>query len=149
MGDDPDAAHNVNRLLLEQSIGRLVGAFEHYTEELFATVPTAPHTKTKRGSFQRLDEASTLWQEAVGKGYQDLLSPQEMARLVRYVQQRHILTHGNGIVDAAYMAKSADTTYSIGQRIVIRDSDVLALADLLANLADALRGLSAPTSPPS
>jgi hypothetical protein len=110
MAEDPDAAHNAIRLLLEQSMARLVGAFEHYTEELFTTVPTAPHAKVRRGSFQRLDEASALWLEAVGKGYQDLLSAREMAGLVRYVQQRHLLTHANGIVDAAYLAKSADRT---------------------------------------
>jgi hypothetical protein len=146
MGGDPDAAHNAVRLILEQSVARLAGAFEHYTEELFATTPTAPHAKVKRGSFQRLEEASALWQEAVGKGYRDLLSPQEMACLVRYVQQRHLLTHANGIVDAAHLAKSADTTYSIGQRIVIRESDVLALADLLAKIAGALNILASPHS---
>jgi Zn finger protein HypA/HybF involved in hydrogenase expression len=144
MADDPDAAHNAVRMLLEQSMGRLVGAFEHYAEELFATIPSAPHAKVKRGTFQRLDEASGLWREAVGKRYQDLLSPQEMARLVRFVQQRHLLTHANGIVDDAYIAKSADTTYAVGQRVVIQESDVVALADLLAKLAAALRTLSLP-----
>jgi hypothetical protein len=147
MDADPDAAHNAVRLLLEQSMGRLVGAFENYAEELFASVPTAPHAKAKRGSFQRLDEASRLWQEAVGKRYQDLLSPQEMAGLVRFVQQRHLLTHANGIVDADYLTKSADRTYSICQRIVIREADVLTLADLLAKLANALKALSAPPPP--
>jgi hypothetical protein len=144
MDGDPDRAHNAVRLLLEQSIGRLIGAFEHYTEELFATVPTAPHTKVKRGSFQRLDEASSLWQEVVGKGYQDILSPQEMAGLVRLFQQRHLLTHTNGIVDASYLTKAGDAAYTVGQRIVIREADVLTLADLLAKLASSLKTFSAP-----
>ena len=144
MEANPDAAHNAARLILEQSLGRLVGAFEHYTEQLFATVPSAPHSKVKRGSFQRLEEASRLWQEALGKGYQDMLSRQEMSDFVRSVQQRHLLTHANGIVDADYLAKSADRTYSIGQRIVIREADVLTLATLLAKLAAELEFLASP-----
>lgn len=146
MAGDPDAAHNAVRLLLEQSMGRLIGAFEHYAEELFATIPTAPHAKVRRGSFQRLDESSCLWQEAVGKDYQDILSRQEMADLLRFVQQRHLLTHANGIVDADYLTKSADTTYSTGQRIVIREADVLTLTNLLASLATELKLLASPAT---
>jgi len=142
MRADPDAAHNAIRLLIEQSMCRLVGAFEHYTEELFATVPTAPHGKVKRGSFQRLEDASRLWREVVGKGYEDFLSRQEMADVVRFFQQRHLLTHTDGIVDADYLTKAADRTYSVGQRIAIRGADVLALADLVAKLTAALKCLA-------
>jgi hypothetical protein len=145
MEGDPDGAHNAIRLLLEQTLGRLVGAFEHYTAELFTTVPTAPLAKVKRGSFQRLDEASSLWREAVGKGYDDILSAQEWACLIRLVQQRHLLTHTNGIVDADYLKKSGDATYTSGQRIVIREADVRRLADLVGKLADTLKILSPPT----
>lgn len=136
---NPDTAHDSVRLILEQSIGRLVGAFEHYTEALFATLPIAATAKVKRGSFQRIDEASGLWQEVVGKGYHDLLCPHEMANLVRLVQQRHLLVHTDGIVDNGYLIKSADNAYTIGQRIVIQESDVLNLADLLGKLAAALK----------
>ena len=144
MQGNPDAAHDSVRLILEQSIGRLVGAFEHYTEALFATLPAAATAKVKRGSFQRLADASSLWHSAVGKGYQDMLTAHEMASLVRLVQQRHLLTHTNGIVDADYLTKSADTTYSIGQRVLMRESDVLTLADIVGKLADALKFLASP-----
>jgi len=139
MGEDRDGAENTIRLLLEQSMGRLVGAFEHYTEELFATVQTAPHAKVRRGSFQRLDEASTLWREAVGKGYGDILSAQEMMNFIRLTQQRHLLTHCNGIVDADYLKKSGDAAYAVGQRITIREVDVLLLADLVERTGKTLK----------
>ena len=77
----------------------------------------------------------------------NILSPEEMAGLVRFVQQRHLLTHVNGIVDANYPTKSGDTAYAIGQRIVIREADVLTLADLLAKLATSLKTLA--SRPPS
>jgi hypothetical protein len=144
MRGDPDFAHNSVRLILEQSIVRLVGAFEHYTEVLFATLPTAPTAKVKRGSFQRLGDASDLWERAVGKGYHALLTPQEMASFVRLVQQRHLLTHTSGIVDADYLTKSADLTYTIGQRVIVREPDVLTLAAIVGKLADALKSLAFP-----
>jgi hypothetical protein len=150
MQGNPDWAHNSSRLILEQSLVRLFGAFELYSGELFATLPKAATAKVKRGCFQRLDEASSLWQEALGKGYHDLLSANEMSLLARYVQQRHLLTHTNGIVDADYLAKSADKTYAIGQRVIIRESDVLTLAELVSKLAAALKSLSQePPSPTS
>jgi len=147
MQGDPDGAHDAIRLLLEQSMSRIVGAFEHYTAELFATMPMAPHAKVKRGSFQRLDEASSLWREAVGKAYDDILSAQEWTCLIRLIQQRHLLTHANGIVDADYVKKSGDATYVTGQRIVIREGDVRDLADLVGKLGAALKTVSTTAHP--
>ncbi len=139
MAQDPDGAENTVRLLLEQGLGRLVGAFEHYTEELFASIPTAPHNKVTRGCFQRLDDASNLWRLAVAKGYEDILDAHEMKDLVSLVQRRHLLTHSTGIVDAAYLKKSGDTDYRLGQRIIIREPDVLHLASLIEKIGQSLK----------
>jgi len=141
MAQDRDGAENTVRLLLEQSIGRLVGAFEHYTEALFASVPTASNAKVKRGSFQRLDEASALWRDAVARGYEDILQPQEMRELLLLVQRRHLLTHCDGIVDDNYLKKSGDAAYVLGQRITIRETDVLRLADSVEKIGKGLKAV--------
>jgi len=138
-GDDRDAAQNAIRLVVEQSLGKLVGAFERFSEAIFEMVPNAPLAKVKRGSFQRLTEASQLWREAANKGYEDFLNPGEFASLLRLFQKRHLLTHADGIVDADYLQKSGDLEYSMGQRIIVRETHVLELLSLVQKLAAELR----------
>jgi hypothetical protein len=58
--------------------------------------------------------------------------------MTRYVQQRHLLTHRDGIVDQTYLDHSGDRAYRIGQRIIVRPDDTRALADLLSDLARAV-----------
>jgi hypothetical protein len=50
-------------------------------------------------------------------------------------QQRHLLSHTQGIVDEKYLAQSGDSTYKIGQRIVVRELDVRAAAAIIEKLA--------------
>lgn len=148
-GDDKDSAENATRLVVEQSFGKLVGAFEHYSEAVFEMIPTAPISKVKRGSFQRLAEASQLWREAVNVGYEDILSPSEFSALLSLFQKRHLLIHTDGIVDADYLQKSGDTQYSIGQRIVVRAFHAMELLALLQKLGAELKTFLPPQpSPP-
>lgn len=56
-------------------------------------------------------------------------------------QRRHVLSHRQGLVDQTYIDRSGDTTYAVGQRLVVRDADVLELADLLGKLAAGLKTL--------
>jgi len=136
---NPDLARDAIRQLLEDQFARLVGAFERLNEALFDKLPTAHQFNRKGSVFQRLDDASSLWQQATGKGYCDFLSPNELARLKILFQRRHVLSHRQGIVDDAYLAKSGDRSYSPGQRLVVRAADVLELCDLLGQLANGLR----------
>lgn len=134
-----DQAENTTRFVLEQSLGRLVGAFERLNEALFVTVPNAPTSKMKRGCFQRLQDASELWKEAMGRGFPDILSADDWASLLLLYQRRHVLMHRDGIVDRDYVHKSGDKTYREGQRLVIQPSDVLRLIHFLKLLAPELR----------
>ncbi len=78
---NPDVARDAVRQILEDQFPRLVGAFERLNEALFMRLPN-PAQLTKKGSiFQRIDEASALWQQAAGKGYGDFLSAAELHRL--------------------------------------------------------------------
>lgn len=138
---DADAGKNTVQGILEGSMERLVGAFQRIAEVLFDRTPAAPATRRRRNVFQNLIEGSVLWRTATGKGYEDLLSPAEMADLIRLFQQRHLLAHCEGMVDQDYINKSGDTTYAIGQRIVIREGSVSRLADLVTKLAEELRKL--------
>ena len=138
---DADAARNTAREILENSMGRMVGAFQRIAEALFDRTPAATTTRRRKNVFQNLTEGSALWRTVTGKGYEDLLAPAEMADLLRLFQQRHLLAHCEGIVDQDYITKSGDATYAVGQRLVIRDATVGRLAELVAKLAEELRRL--------
>jgi uncharacterized Zn finger protein (UPF0148 family) len=138
---DADATRNTAREILENSMGRLVGAFQRLAEVLFDRTPVATTTRHRKNVFQNLTEGSALWRAATGKGYEDLLTPAEIADLVRLFQQRHKLAHSEGIVDQDYIIKSGDTTYTVGQRLVIREGAVSHLAELVVKLTEELRKL--------
>ena len=138
---DADAARNTAREILENSMGRLVGAFQRLAEALFDRTPASTTARRRKNVFQNLTEGSALWRAATGKGYEDLLTLAEMADLVRLFQQRHKLAHCEGIVDQDYIIKSGDTIYAVGQRLVIREGTVSRLAELVTKLTEEMRKL--------
>jgi uncharacterized Zn finger protein (UPF0148 family) len=138
---DADAARNTEREIPENSMGRLVGAFQRLAEALFDRTPASTTTRRRKNVFQNLAEGSALWRASTGKGYEDLITSAEMADLLRLFQQRHLLAHCEGIVDQDYINKSGDTTYAVGQRLVIREGAVNRLAELFTKLTEEMRKL--------
>lgn len=136
-----DAAENSARQILENSLVRIVGAFQRSAEGLFHLVPNATKIPRRKNVFQSLSEGSALWRSATGKGYDDLLGPSEMADLLRFFQQRHLLAHCEGVIDQDYVNRSGDPTYSIGQRLVIREESVGRAVDLVSLLMKKLEEL--------
>jgi len=137
--DDDDLARDSVRNMLEDSLVRLVGAFQQYADALFEQLPRASSFRRRKNIFQNLLESSALWRSAVGIGYENMLSATELQELESLFQKRHVIAHRNGIVDQEYIDKSGDKTYSIGQRLVVQEATILRLADLLSKLAGELR----------
>lgn len=138
---DTDVAHDAVRQVVEDQFPRLVGAFERLNEVLFEKLPNASQHPRKRAVFQRLDDASSLWKQASGKGFEDFLTAAELGRVKFLYQRRHVLSHRQGIVDQEYIDRSGDTVYKVGQRLVVRESDVIEMVDLLGKLANGIRTL--------
>jgi len=134
-----DMAENSIRHILEDTVTRLVGAFQRFTEALFEGLPNQANFKRRKNVFQNLDESSTLWQQAKQIGYEQLLPPSDYDELQVLFQKRHLLAHKDGIVDQEYIDKTGDTTYSVGQRLVIHEKDVLRMNDLIDTLAQNLQ----------
>jgi len=130
---DRDIAETTVRLLIESGLQNAVTAFQRYAEALYEKLPSQP--PARRNAFQNLGEGSTLWQAMTGKGYQDYLTPLELEGLERYFQQRHLLAHRQGIIDAPYIAKSGDKNYTVGQRLIMRERAVLECIDIVEKLA--------------
>jgi len=132
-----DAAELTVRSMIESGIQDCVVAFQRLAEELYGRVSSS--APPRRNAFQNLDERGALWTSVLGQGYENWLTPDEYRELSVVFQQRHLLAHREGIVDAEYLAKTGDTCYTEGQRIVIRANDVRRMTELVSRLAGELR----------
>lgn len=142
---DREAAADVARVIIEGAISRLVAAHQKYAEAMFQR-SFGIGTKIPKNVFQRLTEASALWRDQTGTGYEDVLHATEMDQLHMLFQRRHLLEHRDGIVDAEYIAKSKDTTWREGQRLVVTPEDVLLLADLVEKIANGIEAMPGMTT---
>ncbi len=134
---DRDTAESATRLIVENSLQNAVTAFQRCAEALFANLPASP--TARRNAFQNIAEGSRLWQAETGKSYRDHLSKDELDRLTRFFQQRHLLAHTQGLVDEDYLSRSGDTRYRLGQRIVVRTATVRDTVDLVERLVVCLQ----------
>lgn len=128
-----DQAAVICRSLIESGLSDGVVAFQRVCEELYKKHPNA-QANIPFNVFQRLKEGSELWKNLIGKGYDDFISPAEMDRLNILFQRRHLLLHTEGIIDQKYLDKSGDTSYQVGQRIVVKEKDVLDLVSLIKKI---------------
>ena len=130
---DKDTAENTARLIVENGLQNAVTAFQRYAEALYNRFPAV--TPPRRNVFQNLKEGSDLWRAASGKHYADYLTTAEAMTLARLFQQRHLLAHTQGIVDDNYIARTGDSSYRVGQRVVIREAAVRECLTLIEKLA--------------
>ncbi|MBE0619149.1 MAG: hypothetical protein IH605_01010 [Burkholderiales bacterium] len=134
---DRDVAETTVRLIIENGLQNAITAFQRYAEVLYATrYPSLP--APRRNVFQNLSEGSSLWHAASGKQYSDYVTTAELNALTRYFQQRHLLAHREGLVDADYITRSGDTSYREGQRLVVRDASVRECLSLIEKLASSI-----------
>lgn len=123
----------VARSLIETSLNDCVITFQFNMESIFKS--RYPGISISFNLFQRIDDGNKFWKQHQSIGYTDILSPSEIDRLKLYFQKRHLLSHTDGIVDAKYIQNSNDTSYSVGQRIVIKKNDVEDCLSLIKKIA--------------
>jgi hypothetical protein len=140
-GFNKDVAQDSVRHFIENGHGRLVGAFQRLAQALFLRLPNASTFPVHQNLFQNLTQSSDIWRAATGKGYDNLLARDALQELEKQFQARHLISHRDGLVDQKYIDRSGDTTYGVGQRIVVREQSVLRLAELVSKLATELRKL--------
>lgn len=135
---DDDTADTMCRGLIESSLGDIVAAFQKFAcskyEEKGGTV-------RRTNDFQIIEKGSELFKQCTGKGYDAWLSAAELSRINLLFQRRHLLEHNGGMIDQKYLDKSGDTSYVIGQRVVIKLSDAYELLGLIEKLSNGLMAL--------
>lgn len=125
-----DEAELTCRSLIETCISDGVVAFQKYCEGMYEGFGKAPFN-----AFQRLEQASELWEKATQKGFDAWLREEEINFLRVLYQKRHLLAHNEGIVDVRYIQKSRDSKYKEGQRLIVSANDVENLVTCLEKLS--------------
>ena len=133
-----DKAERITRSMIEDSLENIVSAFQKFAESKFVTLS---NKKVKVNDFQIIDKGSNLFREVSTYGYDNWIDKFELNQMNIYFQRRHLIEHNNGIVDEKYINKTNDNSYSIGQRIVIKDNDVYELLDIIKKLTDGLKSI--------
>jgi len=131
-----DKAETMCRTMLEGTLGDIVSAFQKYAEMEFKSISSA---NVKVNDFQIVEKGSNLFKNACGKGYDEWLSTSELELMNLYFQRRHLVEHNNGLVDQRYIDKSGDSSYQIGQRIVVKEKDINELLHIIEILATGLK----------
>ena len=129
-----DDAELIHRSVLETCISDGVVAFQKYCDGLYTDYGQPPIN-----AFQRLDQGSQLWREAIGKEYTEWVTDEEFRLLRILYQRRHLLSHNEGIVDDKYLEESGDIEYKVGQRIIVSPENISDLLSILERLGEGLR----------
>ena len=131
----PDEARKQIDLLREDTLGSLIGTLESFLkaryEELGGISP-------KPNTFQRVEDGSDLFKKVIGESYEEIIGYEKVRILTVLTNRRHLLIHNNGIVDDLYIRKSGDNSYEVGQRIIVKNSDLSSLLDIMEQLVKAL-----------
>lgn len=133
-----DKAETMCRSLLENTIGDIVSAFQKFASCLYDKL-TGEISRVN--DFQMVDKGSQLFKNATGKGYEEWLSDGELDEMKVLFQRRHLVEHNNGMVDQKYIDKSGDNSYTVGQRLVVRESDALTLLTIVKKLGAGLSSI--------
>jgi sarcosine oxidase delta subunit len=91
-----------------------------------------------RGVFQRLDDADALFGQHCGTTLSTRVPADVWSRLQTVFQQRHVLVHQQGIVDAQYVQRVPHAGQQVGQRLVLGREDAEQALDALEAVVRAL-----------
>lgn len=130
-----DKADTMCRSLLESSIGDIVSAFQKVASCHYDNLTGL---SSRVNDFQIVKKGSDLFEKHTGKGYSEWLDVKEINKMEILFQRRHLLGHNDGIVDQKYIEKSGDYSYSVGQRLIVREKDARELLVIVRKLCDGL-----------
>lgn len=132
-----DEAETTCRSLIETSLSECVVAFQRFCEVTF--LKKSPTTKLKFNVFQNLELGGQYWKDLLNESYSNWLEENDFKELNELFQKRHLLSHTEGIVDQKYLDKSGDRSYKVGQRVVVKEGDVLTIIKLIKRIVYTLR----------
>ena len=132
-----DNARTMCQKLIEDSLKNVVSAFQTFSYELFKELK--PEVKVRPNDFQMVEVGNELFKKHFNKKYEDYITNNEIDIMNTFFNRRHLLEHTDGIVDQKYLDKTNDNSYVIGQRIIIKENDVLIILDIVRKLCAGLQ----------
>lgn len=139
---DENVAEDSIRHICENGLVKIISSFQRYAEACFHKLLNCGSFTIRRNLFQNLVESDTIWRDATGTGFTNLINYDEYQMLLLYFQQRHVLAHLDGIVDQQYIDRSNDHRFDVGQRLIVTESNVARLATVIKKLATGLLALT-------
>lgn len=133
-----DSATSMCQSMLENSLGDILSAYQKFCEVKFTSISTE---KVKVNDFQILEKGSQLFEKISGLSYHDWINESEYEYANIMVQKRDLFEHNSGIVDDSYLRKSNDNSYSLGQRVVVKENVILKFIDIIIKLSDGISKL--------
>ena len=130
-----DSAETMCRSMLEGSIGDLISAFQKFASCKYGELSGK---QSRPNDFQIVEKGSQLFEREIGKSYLNWLSSDELDFMKVMFQRRHLLEHNNGMIDEKYLEKTNDQNYVVGQRLIVKVSDVFELLTILRKLGNEL-----------
>lgn len=134
---DKNMAEDFARSILEKTVGETVSAFQKLAELLIKK-----HTdkEVKVNDFQIILKGDSIFTECVGKSYKDWISADEYSFLDLMFQRRHLLEHNLGIVDEKYLERTKDTSYHLGERLILNVGEISSFIGIIRKLSHGLKG---------
>ena len=133
-----DKSTTMIRSIVEGSLGDIISAYQKFAEVLCNQLTSS---EVRPNDFQMIEKGSRLFSKATGKGYDAFLTKEELSFLNLMFQRRHVMEHNGGMVDEYYIHKSNDNSYLVGQRLVIRENEILHLIEIVKALSSDLKKL--------
>lgn len=133
-----DKANTICRSMLESSLGDVVSTFQKFAELRYRTLSSK---SIRVNDFQIVEKGSRLFEEATHMNYCSWISESELLLMNLMFQRRHVMVHNAGLVDEQYIHKSGGDSYSVGQRLVIREMEVIKLIRIIEKLGRGLKSL--------
>jgi hypothetical protein len=133
-----DQAEITCQTIIEKGLLDCVVAFQRFCDMMYKKHKEAK-PKIPFNSFQKLDVGGALWFELFNESYVNWLTESQYERFNVLFQRRHLLQHTDGIIDQKYLDKSGDDKYNIGQKVIVKERDVLELVSYIKLLSDKIR----------
>ena len=125
------------RGIIEDSLGNIVSTFQGFAYEIFKRKKS--DIKVRVNDFQIIDVGNDLFNKNFGIKYTDFITDTEYNDMNIYFQKRHIIEHLNGMVDPKYIDKTNEMNYKVGQRIIIKNSDIENLLEIIIKVCKGLK----------
>lgn len=133
---DRDVAEATRTNLLEDQVENLVTSFQRLADATYPRLPRA--VELRKSPFQRLVDGSKAWAAAGGTEFTHIVAANEWSELLTFFQQRHVIGHGDGFVDAEYISKTGDHSNPEGSKLIVSAANVLRMAQLVEKLGGGL-----------